>query len=58
MTKKCVTCGSSSVGNTYFNCESCGKPICSDCHRMTNDMDMICQECVKRKGLTADDLQF
>ena len=56
-TGKCETCGYDSNDNELFNCESCGKPICTDCYNLTDDFEMICNDCVKSKGLTSDDLQ-
>ncbi len=53
----CPNCGhDASDGNTFFDCESCGRGICSYCHRMTMDTSMICPQCVKDQGLTEDDL--
>ncbi len=53
----CPTCGhDASDDNTFFDCEWCGRAICSFCHRMTIDSTMICPQCVKDKGLTEDDL--
>ncbi len=56
-TGRCVTCGYDGQDNELFNCESCGKPICTDCYSMTDDFEMICQDCVRARGLTSDDLQ-
>ncbi len=57
ITGKCETCGYDSADNELFNCESCGKPICTDCYNMTDDFEMICEDCLKAKGLSSDDLQ-
>ncbi len=57
-TGRCETCGHDGHDNELFNCESCGKPICTDCYYMTDDFDMICQDCVRARGLTSDDFQF
>jgi hypothetical protein len=56
-TGRCETCGYDGQDNELFNCESCGKPICTDCYSMTDDFEMICQDCVRARGLTSDDLQ-
>jgi hypothetical protein len=55
--RKCSSCKAKSPDN-IFNCETCGKEICTECYNMTNDAEMICQDCIKSRGLTADDLQF
>ena len=54
---KCKSCKSKSPDN-IFSCETCGKEICTECYNMTNDAEMICQDCVKTRGLTPEDLQF
>jgi len=54
---KCSSCKAKSPDN-IFNCETCGKEICTECYNMTNDAEMICQDCIKSRGLTPDDLQF
>ncbi|NHJ14180.1 MAG: hypothetical protein EAX95_10920 [Candidatus Thorarchaeota archaeon] len=54
----CPNCGhDASDDNTFFDCEWCRRAICSFCHRMTSDYDLICPQCVKEKGLTEDDLE-
>jgi hypothetical protein len=57
-TGKCETCGHNGKDNDLFNCESCGKPICTNCHNMTMDCEIICQDCIKARGLTPDDLML
>lgn len=53
----CSSCKAQSPDN-IFNCETCGKEICTECYNMTNDAEMICEDCIKSRGLTPDDLQF
>ncbi|MHA1137597.1 MAG: hypothetical protein ACTSSE_14020 [Candidatus Thorarchaeota archaeon] len=55
--RKCKSCKAKSPDN-IFNCETCGKEICTECYNMTNGAEMICEECIKTRGLTPDDLQF
>jgi hypothetical protein len=53
----CSSCKAQSPDNV-FSCETCGKEICTECYNMTNDAEMICEDCIKSRGLTAEDLQF
>ena len=55
--RKCKSCKAKSPDN-IINCETCGKEICTECYNMTNDAEMICQDCNKSRGLTEADLQF
>ncbi|MGD2072448.1 MAG: hypothetical protein PVG65_03055 [Candidatus Thorarchaeota archaeon] len=55
--EKCPTCGTQDSENLVFSCESCGKMICSNCSNMTADMEIICIDCVKVRGLTRDELE-
>ncbi|MBN2229242.1 MAG: hypothetical protein JW779_06570 [Candidatus Thorarchaeota archaeon] len=55
---KCEGCGYEAPDSEFFNCEFCGAPICTYCHNMTEDCSFICRDCIKKKGLTADDVQF
>jgi len=54
---KCSSCKAKAPEN-IFSCETCGKEICTECYNMTNDAVMICQDCIKSRGLTPEDLQF
>ena len=55
--RTCSCCGAESPDNIFI-CDFCGKEICTECYNMTNDAEMICEECIKSEGLSADDLQF
>ncbi|TFG09640.1 hypothetical protein EU538_04320 [Candidatus Thorarchaeota archaeon] len=55
---KCPGCGYESTDADFFECEFCGRPICTYCHNMTNDFEFICGECISSQELTADDVQF
>ena len=55
----CTNCGhDDSDDNLFFECEWCGRGICSYCHRMTSDYEQICQQCADEKGLTDADLEL
>ncbi|TFF91810.1 hypothetical protein EU545_02840 [Candidatus Thorarchaeota archaeon] len=55
---KCQGCGHESADADFFECEFCGKPLCTYCHNMTNDFEFICRECIKARNMTAADVQF
>lgn len=54
----CRGCDYEAADSDFFECEACGAPICTYCHNMTLDGDLICRDCVKAQDLTPDDVMF